>query len=140
VILAGLRGVVVRAKRRAILPRRGGGPAIFLSYPRKRAWVALAVAQALALGCTTAAGREANSVASSQNDYDFVEARFADSCKASTPDCSVLKGALDTWLVDLHRRSFIAPGVARTGPTPLHDAALAADEKAALKAAAKVYP
>jgi hypothetical protein len=127
-----LRHLVVRAAR----PRFSGS---FLPYPLRVATAALALT--MLLGCTSAASRNANAVARSQNDYDFTEAKYEDSCRVPAPpaSCVKAKAALDVWLTDLHRKAFIdwdnkpKPTIPRTGPTPLHDAALVADEKAAKK-------
>jgi hypothetical protein len=142
---AGLRGAVIKVQAARLLPRRDGGAAIFLPgiYARFSALLALVAS----LGCSTAAGREAMSVARSQNDYDFLEARYEDACRVPVPPapCVEARAALEVWRVDLHRRSFVdwtaaKPSVPRTGPTPLHDAALEADEKAAKAATRKVLP
>jgi hypothetical protein len=137
------RAVVSAARTPRYLP--GDGPAFFLPYPLKRAAAALAVF--LLIGCTSAAVRNANAVARSQNDRDFLEARYEDACRVASPPapCAAAQKVLNTWLTDIRRRDFIdwdapKPLKARTGPTPLHDAALVADEKAAKKAMEGLLP
>jgi hypothetical protein len=136
-----LRTAVVSAQH-----RHRGGFASLCGSPQLRRATAWLACMAL-FGCTSAAARNAADVARSQNDYDFHEAKYEDVCRVAAPPafCADWKKTLDTWLTDLHRKSFIdwtlpKPVQPRTGPTPLHDAALVADEKAATKVAKTVLP
>lgn len=138
------RAVISAARKPRFLP--GGGSTIFSSYPLRKAWAALAVSLLL-VGCTSAAVRNARAVARSENNRDYLEAKYEDVCSVANPPapCADVQKALNVWLADIHRRNYVdwsapKPSIPRTGPTPLHDAALVADEKSALKAAKKVLP